>query len=166
MTFQHRNHLDQEKMKYIACTKCNKRFASGKEVEEHMEEHNQQNEGFQSPRNEKVCKYFRSGYCAKGDVCAFKHIRLNPKSVQACKRGQQCVYFHQNRCYFYHEEVGVQNPRGSQKQFRQIKECRFQEKCWNYSSCIYKHTNKGFQMEKRTNKPPLDARQMNTWINY
>ena len=149
----------QEQRKCIACTICNKLFANGGEIEDHMEEHVQQNGKFECPTKEKICKYFRNGYCAKGEQCAFKHCKNN---IKACRYGQQCTFLYQNRCKFYHEEIGVQDFRVRWRQHGKQKECKFQERCWNPKECNYVHKEQDFQMANRSNRPPQDP----WWINY
>ena len=50
----------------IACVKCSKVFATGRDVEDQMVEHSTENEyniEFKNPSKDKVCRYFRSGWC-------------------------------------------------------------------------------------------------------
>ena len=159
----------QENNRWFACTKCTKLCGGGSELEAHMAEHidnSGRNEGFQRVHKEKICRYFKNGYCAKGSQCLFKHYSHEPKGVEICKRGLHCTFLQQNRCNFYHEGVGIQNPKVSQEYNGQRKECRFQERCWNYSTCTYYHKQLDFQFIKRSNSRPLSASNMDTWINY
>ena len=145
----------QQNGKSMACTLCDKRFDTGKDIENHMIEHEgEANEGFQTPREEKICRYFRNGFCYKGEQCVFKHIKTGPP---ACKRGQKCIFFYQNRCRFSHEGSGIQ-----EKQ----KECRYKERCWDLSTCKYLHRDQDFQYVKQTNRPPQGVRNMNIYQNY
>ena len=156
----HRKEVVQNK----ACVKCSKVFATGKETEDHMKEHARANDGFEYPRTEKICRYFRNGFCAKGEQCSFRHIE---NRIQECRRGQQCIFLAQNRCRFFHQNLGAQKSRVWWGQHRQQKECKFQENCWNLSDCQYIHKEQqGFQFSQQTNRPPKRVRNMRTWINY
>ena len=159
----------QENKLEIACTKCKKLFASGREIEEHMKEHideNKEDEGFQYSRKEKSCVYYRRGFCAKGELCAFNHNIHQTYRIPACKKGEKCEFLYQNRCKFFHEGVGVQRPRFGQQERPQKKECKFQEECWNFSSCTYLHKDQDFHLAKQTNRPPQGMRNLRTWINF
>ena len=86
----------QEVRKSIACMICSKLYATGKEVEEHMEEHtqeNEQNEELEYTKEDKICRYFRNGFCFKGEKCIFKHIK---NKIPVCKRGPECSFLYQN----------------------------------------------------------------------
>ena len=116
-----------------------------------MKEHEN---GFNRYSEGKICKYFRNGFCVKGEQCVFKHIK---SKIQACKRGQQCIFLYQNRCKFFHEKTGFQEKR---------KECRFQENCWNLSTCEFFHKEQGFQLATQTNRPPQRVTNLSAWLNY
>ena len=50
----------------ITCVKCSKVFATGRDVEDQMVEHSTENEyniEFKNPSKDKVCRFFRSGWC-------------------------------------------------------------------------------------------------------
>ena len=146
--------------KNIACTKCDKLFYTGSEVEEHMTEHratNKSEQNFQFQRKRKVCRYFKNGFCFKGEQCAFSHIQPQNNDIQVCRRGQGCKFFYQNRCKFFHENAGVH--------FKKQRACKFGEKCWNFSTCEFSHDNQGFRFSHRTNRPPQNMRDVDTRIN-
>ena len=147
----------------FACAKCGKVFATGSAVEDHMVEHvqvNENNKDFYDARKEKECRYFRNGMCFKGDKCAFKHSKVREHQPRACNRGLQCKFNAQNRCNFFHPEN--LKPKVQEKQ---RKECRFQERCWNISSCSYSHVKQGFRFSSRNIWPPLGARNVKVWMD-
>ena len=84
--------------------------------------------------------------------CPFKHSQAHAQNTPVFKRGQQCRFLNENKCNFFHHGVRVQNPRGQQNggQSGQQKECRFQNRCWNISTCSFLHPEQGFQFAKRT----------------
>ena len=148
----------------IACLQCSKVFATGREVEDHMTEHTEENMNqmeFEVPQQDKICRYFRKGFCFKGDQCVFKHSKMHEPQAPMCNRGPLCIFKAQNRCLFLHPELDSQN---SQQKWK--RECRFKEKCWNISSCLYSHNMQGFRFSGRNTRPPLMARNMNTWKDY
>ena len=109
-----------EQQKNIKCTKCGKLFQTGREVQEHMVEHTVENNDEQTHqfvRKEKICRYFKNGFCFKGEQCAFKHVQYRNNDTPVCRNGQECKFFLQNRCKFSHESVRVQT---NQKKSLQI----------------------------------------------
>ena len=121
----------------LSCLKCSKVFATGKAVEDHMTEHGNNNDTqieYENPMKQKICRYFRNGFCVKGDECAVKHSDVSEHQVPPCRRGQHCFFKAQNRCKFFHPLNEAQNT-----QQTQIKLCRFQERCWDMSSCLFSH---------------------------
>ena len=130
------------------------------------EDENKEYDGFQYPRKEKNGVYFRRGFCAKGEQCAFNHNIHQTYRIPACRKGEKCEFLYQNRCKFFHKGVGVQRPSVIQQERPQKKECKFQEECWNISSCIYLHKDQNFHRAKQTNRPPQEMRNMRTWIYY
>ena len=148
----------------FACAKCGKVFGTGSAVEDHMGEHDQENRNdkdFYDTRKEKDCRYFLNGRCFKGDKCAFKHSKMREHQPRACNRGPQCTFNAQNRCRFFHPEHFNQKV-----QEKQVKECRYQERCWNIFSCAYSHTKQDFQFSSGHTRPPHGARNMNVWMDY
>ena len=139
----------------IACTKCNKRFATGNQIEDHMTEHDKESE-FKNPRDDKICRYFRKGRCLKGDMCHFKH-----QTPPVCNKGPNCVFFAQNRCRFYHPG-GSNNNNKSMKQ----RECKFKINCWNITTCSYFHPQQDFQFLRKSNRPPQYVQNMDVWRDY
>ena len=89
-------------------------------MKEHGNESVSTTPGFENPRKEKMCRYFRNGFCLKGIQCAFKHSNVEKHQVPTCKRGQYCLYNDQNRCKFFHPVVGSTNSQQTQK-----RECRY-----------------------------------------
>ena len=96
----------------ISCTECDKRFVSANQVEEHIKQHEDRTDQnqFEKINKHKLCRYFRNGFCRRGEECNFKHSE-EQRNVSKCKRGQECVFFQQNRCHFFHPGYGVQKPR-------------------------------------------------------
>ena len=153
----------------IACRICDETFATGNALEEHMGKHryetrSESENGFINARAEKSCRYYKNGFCVKGDQCAFKHEETQRNTAPACNRGQECFYFYQNRCRYYHPGVGVQNQ--NKEQFRRPRECRYKSECWNQSSCSYGHPGQDFQFSQRTSRPPQGVRNMEIWRDY
>ena len=155
----------KESVQNIPCTICSKVFATGKEVDDHMEFHKEENktqQGFQSTWKEKICRYFRNGFCFKGEQCLFKHIEASGHQAPPCRRGQQCSFKARNMCKFFHSEQINQN-----SQEKRMKECKFQERCWNMVSCLYSHsTQQGFQFSRGHNRPPQGVTNMSAWLEY
>ena len=54
----------------IACVQCGQRFANGKDVDEHMLTHKDEEENgiFKGYTETRVCRYFRRGACVKGSL--------------------------------------------------------------------------------------------------
>ena len=152
----------------IACVKCDKRFSTGKDVEEHMQEHNgdgNTDQEYENPSVDKICRFFRNGYCSKGDECLFKHIGGQTNSTPTCNRGPGCFFFQQNRCHFFHPSAGIQQPRIQPKSSQ--RECRFKQQCWNIADCPFFHPGQGFRFARRQNRPPQEGvRGMSAWIDY
>ena len=114
----------------IACVQCDKRFSTGAKIEKHMKEHtgsNHSNSEFESPIKEKIRRYFKNGFCMKGEQCIYKHQRMSANFTPACNRGPGCSFLLQNRCSFFHPGVGVQMPRDKEDKNKQ--EYRFRENC-------------------------------------
>ena len=129
----------QESMRF-ACTLCGKKFPSANEIEIHVKEHSEsQNgtEGFERQTSNRPCRFFKQGFCAKGNACGFKHNEPYTNYTPACKHGPQCFFLHKNRCSFFHPGVGVQNPEGQ-----------------------------GFRFGFRNKRPPMGVKNMGTWMNY
>ena len=143
----------------IACTKCNKRFATGNQVEDHMSEHDEDSK-FTNPQDAKLCRYFRRGRCLKGDTCSYKH-----QTPPVCNKGPECVFLAQNRCRFHHPGY-LNNNDKSMKQ----RECKFKNDCWKISTCSYFHPQQGFQFVQRSSRPPrymgTSVRNMDLWRDY
>ena len=72
-----------------------------------MREHHG-DERFETQNRNRICRYFKRGFCAKGDQCTYQH-KKPIKSTHACNNGMQCHFLKQNRCRFFHPEVGVTN---------------------------------------------------------
>ena len=149
----------------IACVQCGEIFPTRRDVDDHMtvhaEENNRNKKDFVNPWKEKTCRYYRNGNCFKGDRCAFKHSKMHEHKTPLCNRGQDCIFKTQNRCVFFHPEIGVQS-----SQQRLKKECRYKEGCWNISSCLYSHNMQDFRFSGRNTRPPLMVRNFNTWEDY
>ena len=110
----------------IECTECKERFLTGHKVEEHMKTKHHSKDGFEVGRNRRECRYFRNGYCNKGDTCMFKHTI--ERNTQVCRNGENCYFLKINKCKFYH-----------QKMPRKQTECRYREGCRNLSDCRFYH---------------------------
>ena len=143
----------------IACTKCDKRFSTGRQIEEHMTEHDDESnikQEYKNPRDTKICRYFRKGNCLKGNRCLFKHT-----SLPVCNRGQECIFLAQNRCRFSHPEF-INNKRD----FANKKDCKYKSECWNQITCAFRHPQQGFQFVQKTNRPPQVIPNMSVWMDY
>ena len=159
------NHAD------IACVQCGKRFSNGRDVDDHMLTHKdeEENAAFEGYTETRVCRYFRRGACVKGNMCRFVHNNTNQGRVFTlrCAKGQACIFLQQNRCSFFHPGVGVQKPRmqsESQDQTAgQSRECRYKNDCWNRETCPFTH--QGFLFVQKMNKPPIGVRNMKVWKN-
>ena len=152
----------------IACTQCDKNFATGKEIDDHMTEHDGSNHTEQDLTKfgyDKVCKYFRNGFCLKGDECPFKHIQIQPNVAPQCGRGQGCIFLQQNRCFYFHPVVGVQQQRIKRNPQMNV-ECRYKDQCWNIDDCSFSHQAQGFRHTQRSSRPPQGSWRKNAWMNY
>ena len=151
---------NQEKLN-IKCTKCDEMFSNGRQVDEHMKLHTM---SFEKSTSGKSCRYFRNGYCAKGEHCIFKHEKIQPSSTPVCNRGQDCIFMQQKRCNYFHPNIGVQRPRERNNKIP----CRFQDQCWNKSECIFSHDDQVFRPILRKSRPPHPQGSWwrNTWEDY
>ena len=122
----------------ISCAICGGRFQSQSQLEDHMKEHTTNQQSFERQNANKPCRYFRRGYCAKGNQCAFQHNEHNQNYTPACNQGNQCRYLYWNRCSFFHPGVGVQKPQNMQD----------------------------FRVGMRNNRPPMNMMNMNAWMDY
>ena len=143
----------------IGCTKCDKKCANGRQVDEHMKEHAG---GFKTPTFAKICRYFRNGYCSKGEHCIYKHVEIQLEATPRCNRGQDCIFMQQNRCYYFHPDIGVQRPKSN----KNIKQCKFQEQCRNKFECNFSHNAQVFRQEMMRGRPPQGLRKVNMWQEY
>ena len=141
--------------------KCDERVSRGKDLERHMtasEAETKSNyEGFKRSRAEIICRYYRRGFCEKGNQCLFKHEKTQRNSTPACNRGVECRYLYQKRCRYFHQGVGVQN--------QEQKECRYKNECRNQSKCPFAHPVQYFRFTQRTVRPPqgTHVRNMEIW---
>ena len=162
-----RAHMKNNESTNIACLQCDKRFTNGKEIQDHMKEHTGGNAGqeFKNPGVDKICRYFKNGFCRKGDQCLFKHTEGQTNFTPKCARGTGCFFLQQNRCHYFHPGVGVQMPRMQTESLQS--ECRYKEQCWNISTCSFFHSNsnQGFRFAQRQSRPPQGIR-MNMWRDY
>ena len=108
----------------IACMKCDKVFSTGNEVDNHMNEHFNEKDlhDFEIPRKERMCRYYRRGFCKKGNECVFKHNEVKEHQAPPCRRGRHCFFNAQNRCKFSHPDYMNNN-----SQQKQTKACRYKE---------------------------------------
>ena len=151
----------------ISCVQCGKRFTRGADIDLHMLEHieEQTNGRFETPYESRTCRYFRDGFCKKGESCRFSHKTSNKEVslTPRCSRGQNCPFMMQNRCIFFHPGVGVQ-VQGRQP-FRN-KECRYKDACRNIQKCSFSHTSQDFQYVQTTRRRPIAQRTLNAWLDY
>ena len=154
-----------QRMKF-GCVICGKSFALPNELEEHVEIHTRKEteNGFLPSTSKITCRYFKRGYCSKGEQCRFNHEKPKTHFAPMCNRGQQCVYLARNSCNFFHPGIGVQKP--IFKPEEQERKCRYGTQCWKIDTCIFAHENKGFQFKVRKNRPPMGVRNMETWMDY
>ena len=161
--------------KLYSCSVCAKRSKSAEDIKKHQQtDHVEQFEV-----SKEVCKHYRRGHCFKGSSCQFSHVGFQnrtssdsttKKSTQsnwtaACKHGDSCSWMEKGSCRFFHKGVGVQMPaRGtsgdSQGQQstnkRGTKLCRYNERCYNKSTCGFKHTDvQDFPTPTRQQRPPM-----------
>ena len=158
----------KEKQRYsvgsIQCVKCSKTFSSGKEIDNHMREHSDEEETnapFVEQGEIKICRYFRRGFCFKGSSCKFKHSEgYEQKSfTPKCRKGESCFFLRQNRCKFVHDGIGKQNNNTEDR------ECRYKNNCRKIRTCSFIHPSKDFRIPQQMNWPPIRA-QINPWIEY
>ena len=98
-----------QNMKFL-CAICGQTFAVPTELETHVVEHAEEEkvDGFSSVTTRNIiCRYFKRGYCSKGDQCNFKHEKSETNSTPSCRRGRQCSYLKKNKCSFFHPGIGV-----------------------------------------------------------
>ena len=176
-------HPDQAKLKntsnssisntaHILCGQCGKAFKTGEEVEVHMQVHihiEEEEKGTFLEKNElKICRYFKRGFCSKGNQCRFIHSKQYQQPTPQCDKGSMCTFLKQNRCSFFHPGIGVQNPRKtfSPIQTNETRACRYKSQCWKIDVCPFEHPRKGFQFAQKTNRPPMKTNHMNLWMDY
>ena len=115
----------------------------------------------------KICKYFATVGCFKGQSCRFKHPEENQRrDTPSCRNGIQCRYLANGVCSFFHRGVGVQNPRQQSqqssyqasppKESRQW--CKFLEDCVRVPNCAFIHYEEDFPQLRKTNDPPIGKR--------
>ena len=160
---------DELKTLGISCVQCGKRFSNGTEIDRHMEDHinEPRNNVFREPRETKVCRYYRNGFCNKGETCKFSH-KINKEMVSRtprCSWGEDCKFKMQNRCRFFHSGVGVQ-AQNHQSSIRSNKECRYKESCRNIQRCSYAHPSQGFQFAQTHKKHNIGHRTLNPWLAF
>ena len=142
-----RTQLKNHETLNIACTKCDQKFANGRQVDLHMKDHT---DGFKTPTSDKICRYFRNGYCAKGEHCIYKHVEIKSEETPRCNRGPDCIFMQQNRCNYFHPNIGVQRPKTN----KNPKQCKFQEHCRNKFECNFSHNTQVFRPGMMWSRPP------------
>ena len=136
--FTEQERVTQQNMQY-SCNLCGCIFRFQNQIQNHMKEHRtnfDSQQGFVNQNVNRACRYYRRGYCAKGDQSEFKHGKSYQNYTPACNRGSECRYLSQNRCYFYHQGIGVQKPRMQQD----------------------------FRFGSMRNRPPMVAQNMSAWL--
>ena len=154
---------DNPQRMLILCVECGKRFSNGNHVDEHMKEHRRISDenDFEKPKSNKPCRYFRNGFCCKGEQCNYRHIEAQTKSSK-CNRGKDCSFFQQNRCRFFHPGFGVQKPVIQNERFK--KDCQYMEHCFKFPNCNFQQ-QQGFQLDQRQAWPPQKV-NMKVWGDY
>ena len=170
--YKHKSNM-HVKINNITCGNCGKAFSCGKDVDEHMVEHIDEfdNGDFSDGNKRKECRYFKRGTCMKGLQCKFSHKEhnLSRQTIPECKNGQDCKFFRQNRCVFYHPRVGNQSQGQYKEQnrtYRHGRECWHKNNCWKMNSCPFIHPSQDFQSAHRTNVPPITQRTTSLWQDY
>ena len=168
--YQAYNRTNTSNTNKVKCGQCGKGFSNGTGIDEHLAEHQEEaeNGNFQNFQKPIICRYFRRGACTKGMQCKFSHTNLNPQkqSIPLCRKGDDCVFFKQNRCAFFHTGVGVQKEFGQKiYQSRQKRECRYKNDCWRISTCFFSHPTQGFRFAHKTQEPPIAKRQIKVWMD-
>ena len=59
----------------------------------------------------KECHFYKQGRCNR-NPCRFSH-NLQQQAPE-CSRGQQCKFFFWGTCHYFHQGVGVQQPKTQQ----------------------------------------------------
>ena len=142
-----------------ACNMCENGFETLKEIREHKAtEHSGETfNGFKKVVKE--CHFYKQGRCDR-NPCRFSH-QQQQQQAPVCSRGQKCRFLYWGTCHFFHQGVGVQQPKqhqnSQQKNSQELnrqqqnsrlqtkKKCHFQENCWN-QNCSYHHED--FSMRK------------------
>ena len=123
--------------------------------------------GFEEVQS-KVCKYFVNGGCWKGfNECIFIHPH-SPQESEAprCRNGNGCRYLANGVCSFFHEDIGVQNPRNQfpnhqSSQYQNLFQvqprrwCRFLEDCNRVPYCPFVHAAEDFPELNQASNPPI-----------
>ena len=162
------------------CSDCDKVGKSKNEIRKHISEDHAE----QRVRSREVCYHWRNGHCTRGESCHFSHVghqnsqstHKNTTKENPCRNGQGCVWKERGLCMFYHNGVGVQKPKevqslqgGRQHQEhvqrtqphrpQSKKLCRYNERCYNKSTCNFAHTpSKGFPQHSRQHRPQIVRR--------
>ena len=160
---------EKQPISLFSCSECGHRAKTAKEIKQHQANTHQQDVEV----SKEVCKHWRNGHCFKGNQCQFSHVGYQKNKTTStpsttrdwtapCKHGDSCSWLEKGTCQFFHRGVGVQKPavgrkgQHGKKHHDGLKMCHFNEKCYNKSTCPFKHTFVGdFHTQRRQQRPPM-----------
>ena len=114
------NNRNETRSLDYTCNQCESAFETQKDIREHKAtQHKGQNfDGFEFIT--KTCHFFQQGRCNRVR-CRFAHILPFQQQQQQqqdaeieCLRGNSCRFLAWGSCHYYHQGVGVQQPRQQQ----------------------------------------------------
>ena len=127
-------------------------------------------------KTKQVCKFWREGFCKKGDSCNFSHVGMQKKlsenqsgprggthrEKRPCRNGASCPWSARGKCHFSHENENenVNNQRWQER--RPMRECKFGSRCRDLPNCRFGHN-----INSVTDFPPLNkpGQNMQVWLN-
>ena len=158
---------EKRSINVYSCAECGKRAHTLEEIKKHQKSHHAE----VIEVSKEVCKHWRNGNCYNGIRCRFSHVGHQNKNTSyptprpntdnsrtaACKHGDSCSWLEKGTCRFFHKGVGVQMPsRKSQVTSKKSTVlCKHNQKCWNKSTCPYKHSIVNFSGQRKQHRPPM-----------
>ena len=135
---KHGNKAKQEQPK-ITCVDCGLILNNIEKMKQHMENCEK---AFQA-MPPKICRYYITRGCVKGDSCSFAHPEEDSQRkerVPECRNGMRCRYFANGVCSFYHRGYGVQKQNDQSRQYQESsnqgrKTCNYMEDCNRVPNC-------------------------------
>ena len=158
------------------CAECGE-LNTHSEMKKHMEtEHRgRRADNREWEKTKRVCKFWRDGFCKKGDSCRFSHVGIQKKLVEnntgprrepqrekrRCRNGESCPWLARRKCHFSHEEDENVNKQRWQER-RPMRNCKFGNRCRDLPNCRFGHDINSVADFPPLNKP---GQNMQVWLN-